>query len=191
MQRSRSPSSRALGVVCSGGCVVALLALGGCAGDRVPLPPLPPITTTAPPPPSTIAPITPPASLAAPRPLGAYARPAAGPIIGRFDGNRNKGLDIAGNAGDPVVASRDGRVVLVSHALPEYGTMVVVKHDDTFITAYAQVGKVLVKEDDLVRQGQQIAEMGSTGTDRVKLHFEIRKQGVAQDPEPYLRGELR
>ncbi|MET0542244.1 MAG: peptidoglycan DD-metalloendopeptidase family protein [Variovorax sp.] len=128
---------------------------------------------------------------AAPRPAGAYLRPASGPVLARYDRERNKGLDIAGVAGDPVLASRDGRVVLVSSALPEYGTMVVVKHDENFITAYAHVGKVLVKEDEVVRQGQQIAEMGSTGTNRVKLHFEIRKQGVAQDPEPYLSGALR
>jgi len=93
-------------------------------------------------------------------------------------------------AGEPVLAARDGRVVLVSSALAEYGTMVVVKHDETFITAYAHVGRVLVKEDEVVRQGQQIAEMGSSGANRVMLHFEIRKQGVAQDPEPYLSGEL-
>ncbi|WP_256354082.1 MULTISPECIES: M23 family metallopeptidase [unclassified Variovorax] len=150
-----------------------------------PLPPLPSSTTSAAPP----APAPPP--VVAPRPAGAYLRPAPGPILARYDRERNKGLDIAGAAGDPVLASRDGRVVLVSSALPEYGTMIVVKHDENFITAYAHVGKVLVKEDDAVRQGQQIAEMGSTGTNRVKLHFEIRKQGVAQDPEPYLNGALR
>jgi lipoprotein NlpD len=69
--------------------------------------------------------------------------------------------------------------------------MVIVKHNDTFLTAYAHNQKILVKEKDSVRQGQQIAEMGKSGTDRVKLHFEVRKQGVAVDPQPYLDGKAR
>ena len=100
-------------------------------------------------------------------------------------------MDIAGELGDPILASRDGRVVIVSNALKAYGTMIIVKHDETYITAYANIDKALVKENDVVRQGQKIAEMGKSGTDRVKLHFEIRKQGVAVDPEPYLSGKLR
>ncbi|WP_237288500.1 murein hydrolase activator EnvC family protein [Variovorax sp. PAMC 28711] len=98
---------------------------------------------------------------------------------------------MAGNPGDPVLASRDGRVVLVSSALPHYGTMVVVKHDDTFITAYAHLGKVAVNENDEVRQGQAIAEIGPGGPGRPRLHFEIRERGVAVDPEPYLNGRAR
>ena len=69
--------------------------------------------------------------------------------------------------------------------------MIIVKHDDTFLTAYAHLDRALVKEDDVVRRGQKIGEMGRTGTNRVKLHFEIRKQGVAVNPEPYLRGRVR
>ncbi|MEJ8851062.1 murein hydrolase activator EnvC family protein [Variovorax rhizosphaerae] len=186
MHHVRSPFGLSLGRFRISFCAVAVLGIAGCATERVPLPPLPPLPSPTIPAPAPM----PAPPVASPRPAGAYLRPAPGPIVGRYD-QRNKGLDIAGVAGEPVLASRDGRVVLVSSALPEYGTMVVVKHDDTFITAYAHVGKVLVKEDEVVRQGQQIAEMGSTGTNRVKLHFEIRKQGVAQDPEPYLRGELR
>ncbi|MEJ8820995.1 M23 family metallopeptidase [Variovorax humicola] len=181
MHHSRSPITSALDTLCTGFWAVALIGIAGCASDRVPLPPLPPL------PASTTGPAAP---VVAPRSTAAYIRPARGPVLARYDRDRNKGLDIAGMVGEPVLAARDGRVVLVSSALAEYGTMVVVKHDETFITAYAHVGRVLVKEDEVVRQGQQIAEMGSSGANRVMLHFEIRKQGVAQDPEPYLSGEL-
>lgn len=132
-----------------------------------------------------------PAVMPPPKPAALFGSPAAGVTIGRFDGNKSKGLDIAGQLGDPILASRDGRVVIVSSALKAYGTMIIIKHDDLYITAYAHVDKSLVKENDVVRQGQKIAEMGSSGTDRVELHFEIRKQGVAVDPEPYLSGKLR
>lgn len=146
-------------------------------------------TTPLPPPPRPSAQPVP--GVPAPQPPATFARPAVGPTIARFNGNTIKGIDIAGRAGDPVTASADGRVVIVSDALRAYGTMVIVKHNDTFLTAYAHLQQVLVKEDDVVRQGQPIAEMGSTGTDRVKLRFEIRKDGVAVDPEPYLSGRLR
>jgi len=82
-------------------------------------------------------------------------------------------------------------VVYVGGELRGYGNMVIVKHNETYLTAYAHAQHILVKEKDVVRQGQKIAEMGSSGTDRVKLHFEIRRQGTAVDPEPYLRGTLR
>ncbi len=136
-------------------------------------------------------PSTPTAKPGASRPQAAFVRPAAGATIARFDGKQNKGLDIAGKLGDPVVASADGRVVIVSSALRGYGTMIIVKHNETFLTAYAHIQRALVKENDVVRQGQPIAEMGSTGADRVKLHFELRKQGVAVDPQPYLDGRAR
>src|SRR5690606_28711589 len=106
-------------------------------------------------------------------------------------GNRNKGIDIAGALGDPVLASESGRVVFVSSRLRGYGQLLIVKHDDTFLTAYAHTHRILVKEGDQVRKGQKVAEMGSTGTNRVKLHFEIRRQGVAVNPQPYLEGRLR
>jgi lipoprotein NlpD len=130
--------------------------------------------------------VTPPA----PKPQAAFLRPASGRTLSTFDGNRNKGLDIAGNMGDPIIASADGRVVYVGGELRGYGNMVIVKHNDTFLTAYAHAQTILVKEKDVVRQGQKIAEMGNSGADRVKLHFEIRKQGVPVDPEPYLNGQL-
>lgn len=124
----------------------------------------------------------------APQAKAAFIRPAAGPTLSRFDGKRNKGLDIAGSMGDAVLASADGRVVYVGSELRGYGNMVIVKHNETYLTAYAHAQNILVKEKDVVRQGQKIAEMGMSGADRVKLHFEIRKQGVAVDPEPYLNG---
>ena len=133
---------------------------------------------------------TPPAGTAS-RPAAEFIRPAPGATLARFDGSRNKGIDIAGNLGDPVKASADGRVVYVGGDLRGYGNMVIVKHNETFLTAYAHNNVVLVKEKDVVRQGQTIAEMGKSGTDRVKLHFEIRKQGVAVNPEPYLNGRAR
>lgn len=120
-----------------------------------------------------------------------FQRPAAGPLIARFNGQTNKGIDIGGKRGDPVTASAEGRVVIVSSALRSMGTMVIVKHDDTLLTAYAHLDRALVKEDDVVRQGQKIGEMGRTGTNRVKLHFEIRRNGVAVNPEPYLSGRVR
>ncbi|MBU1357968.1 MAG: peptidoglycan DD-metalloendopeptidase family protein [Gammaproteobacteria bacterium] len=123
-----------------------------------------------------------------PTPQADFIRPASGPTIARFDGNRNKGMDIAGNLGDPVVASADGRVVYVGSELRGYGNMVIVRHNETYLTAYAHAQKILVKEKDVVRKGQTIAEMGNSGTNRVMLHFEMRKMGVAVDPEPYLSG---
>jgi lipoprotein NlpD len=124
-------------------------------------------------------------------PGASFGAPAAGPVIGRFDGNMNKGIDVGGRLGDPIRAARAGQVVLVSSALPAYGTMVILKHDNDFITAYAHISKALVAEGDQVARGQPIAEMGQSGTDRVKLRFEIRKAGVAVDPEPYLSGRMQ
>ncbi|WP_431273175.1 murein hydrolase activator EnvC family protein [Variovorax ureilyticus] len=126
----------------------------------------------------------------APAKTATFLRPASGRTISTFDGTRNKGIDIAGNMGDPIVASADGRVVYVGGELRGYGNMVIVKHNDTYLTAYAHAQTILVKENEVVRQGQKIAEIGNSGADRVKLHFEIRKQGVAVDPEPYLNGDL-
>ena len=126
-----------------------------------------------------------------PQPPAAFLRPAPGPTLARFDGNKNKGLDIAGNLGDPILAAADGRVVYAGGQLRGYGNMVIVKHDDTFLTAYAHTQTIFVKENDAVQKGQKIAEMGQSDTDRVKLHFEVRKNGTAVDPEPYLNGQLR
>lgn len=108
--------------------------------------------------------------------------PAAGPVITGFDEVRSKGLAIVGKAGDPVVAAADGRVVYAGSGLRGYGNLVIVKHNTAYLTAYAHNQTLLVKEDQVVRRGQKIAEMGSSDADRVQLHFEIRRQGKPIDP---------
>ncbi|MCG3190189.1 MAG: Murein hydrolase activator NlpD [Burkholderiaceae bacterium] len=111
-----------------------------------------------------------------------WAWPAAGPVIAGFDEAKNKGLTIGGKAGDPVYAAADGRVVYAGSGLRGYGNLVIVKHNNTYLTAYAHNKALLVKEDQVVRRGQKIAEMGSSDADRVQLHFEIRRQGRPIDP---------
>ena len=108
--------------------------------------------------------------------------PANGTVISTFDEVRSKGLAIAGKAGDPVLAAADGRVVYAGSGLRGYGNLVIVKHNNTYLTAYAHNQTLLVKEEQTVRRGQKIAEMGSTDAERVQLHFEIRKQGKPIDP---------
>jgi lipoprotein NlpD len=113
--------------------------------------------------------------------------PASGPVIANFDEARHaKGLVIAGKAGDPVLAAADGRVVYAGSGLRGYGNLVIVKHNATYLTAYAHNQTVLVKEDQVVRRGQKIAEMGSSDAERVQLHFEIRRQGKPIDPAKLL-----
>jgi len=112
--------------------------------------------------------------------------PANGAVLAGFDEVKNKGLDISGTPGEPVVAAADGRVVYVGAGLRGYGNLVILKHDNVFLTAYAHNQTLLVKEDQAVRKGQKIAEMGSSDADRVKLHFEVRKQGKPVDPIKYL-----
>ena len=108
--------------------------------------------------------------------------PAAGPVIANFDEAKTKGLSISGKTGDPVYAAADGRVVYAGSGLRGYGNLVIVKHNANYLTAYAHNQTLLVKEDQIVKRGQKIAEMGSTDADRVQLHFEIRKQGKPIDP---------
>jgi lipoprotein NlpD len=153
-------------------------------------PPLAPIVAAAAPLPSGSAPVVavpPPAPPAPAAPKDAdddlrWMWPAGGPVIATFEDGRNKGLEIAGKAGDPVLAAADGRVVYAGSGLRGYGNLVIVKHNATYLTAYAHNQTLLVKEDQSVRRGQKIAEMGSTDAERVQLHFEIRKQGKPIDP---------
>ena len=112
--------------------------------------------------------------------------PASGSLIAGFDESRNKGYDISGKAGDPVIAAADGRVVYAGAGLRGYGNLIILKHNNTYLTAYAHNQSLLVKEDQSVKKGQKIAEMGSTDADRVKLHFEVRRQGKPVDPSRYL-----
>jgi lipoprotein NlpD len=111
-----------------------------------------------------------------------WAWPAAGAVVNAFDDNKSKGLAIAGKPGDPVTAAADGRVVYAGSGLRGYGNLVIVKHNATYLTAYAHNQALLVKEDQVVRRGQKIAEMGSTDAERVQLHFEIRRLGKPIDP---------
>ena len=132
------------------------------------------------------APVTPPATAAvADEGLG-FIWPSNGSLIGGFDEAKNKGLDISGKAGDAVMASADGQVVYAGAGLRGYGNLIILKHNNTFLTAYAHNQKLLVKEDQKVRKGEKIAEMGSSDADRVKLHFEVRKQGKPVDPSKFL-----
>ncbi len=116
----------------------------------------------------------------------AWMWPASGPVTTVFDEVKSKGLAIAGKSGDPVMAAADGRVVYAGSGLRGYGNLVIVKHNATYLTAYAHNQTLLVKEDQAVRRGQKIAEMGSTDAERVQLHFEIRKLGKPIDPAKLL-----
>ena len=117
-----------------------------------------------------------------------WAWPANGQLIGLFSSNSslNKGIDIAGELGQPVVAASTGSVVYAGNGLRGYGELVIIKHSDTYVSAYGHNRRLLVREGQQVKAGQKIAEMGSSGADRVKLHFEIRRQGQPVDPLQYL-----
>lgn len=117
-----------------------------------------------------------------------WAWPTNGVLIGKFssNGSLNKGIDIAGELGQPVLAASDGSVVYAGSGLRGYGELVIIKHSDTYVSAYGHNRRLLVREGQQVKVGQTIAEMGSTGADRVKLHFEIRRQGKPVDPLQYL-----
>mgnify|MGYP001378240031 CR=1 FL=1 len=135
-----------------------------------------------------VAPTTSPASsppLAAEDDMG-WIWPGNGPVLAGFDEAKNKGLDIGGTAGEPVLASADGKVVYAGAGLRGYGNLIILKHNNVYLTAYAHNQSLLVKEDQSVKKGQKIAEMGNSDADRVKLHFEVRRQGKPVDPAKYL-----
>ena len=115
--------------------------------------------------------------------------PSSGTVIAGFEEGKTKGIDMGGSSGDPVVAAADGRVIWAAAGegtMRHYGNLIIVQHNKTYLTAYANNSTLLVKEDQRIKKGQKIAEMGSTGTDRVKLHFELRRMGIAVDPTKYL-----
>ncbi|QQC64786.1 peptidoglycan DD-metalloendopeptidase family protein [Paraburkholderia ginsengisoli] len=116
----------------------------------------------------------------------AFAWPVRGPMLGTFNDSTNKGVNIGGTAGEPVKASADGRVVYAGNGLRGYGNLIIIKHDATYLTAYAHNRALMVKEGDAVTKGQKIAEMGNSDSDRVMLHFEVRRQGKPVDPLKYL-----
>lgn len=115
-----------------------------------------------------------------------FVWPAQGAVVASFDEAKNKGVGIGGKVGDPVLAAADGRVVYAGAGLRGYGNLIILKHNNTFLTAYAHNQALLVREDQTVKQGQKIAEMGSSDADRVKLHFEVRRQGKPVDPLTFL-----
>jgi lipoprotein NlpD len=112
--------------------------------------------------------------------------PAKGKVIAGFAEPRRKGIDIDAKLGDPVIAAAAGRVTYTGAGIPGLGKLVVIKHDNGFITVYAHNRDILVKEQQAVRRGQKIAEVGNTDADRPKLHFQIRKGSAAVDPMRYL-----
>lgn len=136
-------------------------------------------------------PATPPASVAA-MPAAVeddveWGMPTRGKLIAAFSTAANrKGVDIGGTRGQPVLASAAGKVVYSGSGLRGYGKLIIIKHNDTYLSAYAHNERLLVKEGQTVRKGQQIAEMGDSDADQVKLHFEIRRIGKPVDPARYL-----
>lgn len=149
--------------------------------------PAPPAATAGAPVPAAPAIVTPPDAVRAEDGVE-WSWPASGRIIGRFGEGSNKGVDVAGRTGDPVLAAAGGRVVYAGEAMRGYGKLVIVKHDNTFLSAYAHNSKILVQERDTVKRGQRIAELGDSDTEagKPRLHFEIRRQGKPVDPMKYL-----
>jgi len=117
-----------------------------------------------------------------------FVWPAKGKVIAGFSEPRSKGIDIDGKPGDPVVAAAAGRVTYIGTGIPGLGKLVVIKHDNGFITVYAHNREILVKEQQSVARGEKIAELGATDADRPKLHFQIRKGSAPVDPMRYLPG---
>ena len=140
----------------------------------------PPATTTTPAAPAA------PAAAAGDEARLSWMWPSEGRVIATFDDGRNKGVDIAGKAGQPVVAAGSGKVMYAGSGIRGYGNLVIVKHSNSLLSAYAHNRKIVVKEGDNVTRGQQIAEMGDSDADTVKLHFEIRQQGKPVDPTRFL-----
>lgn len=116
-----------------------------------------------------------------------WEMPASGKVVAGFaESDNRKGIDIAGALGQPIFASAPGKVVYSGSGLRGYGKLVIIKHNATYLSAYAHNDKLLVKEGQMVAKGQMIAAMGSTDANRVALHFEIRKLGQPVDPAKYL-----
>ena len=135
--------------------------------------------------PSADKPPTPAPSPASPDEI-AWAWPYGGKLLAPFSESSNKGVDLAGKPGDAVLAAAAGKVVYAGTGLRGYGKLVIVKHDATFLSAYAHNSQILVKEGQAVARGQKIAEVGSTDAEQPMLHFEIRRQGKPVDPQQYL-----
>jgi lipoprotein NlpD len=186
---SPAPASPSPTAPAPGGVVTSPVATSpGVTGTSLP----PAATRTTPVVTSTPAPTPAPVASAPTAPAAggdeevSWIWPSSGAIIDRFDEVKNKGLDIGGKLGDPVLAAADGRVVYAGAGLRGYGNLIILKHNNTYLTAYAHNQVLLVKEDQTVRRGQKIAEMGQSDSDKVKLHFEVRRQGKPVDPLRFL-----
>jgi lipoprotein NlpD len=140
-------------------------------------------------------PVAPPSAVVSPTAAPAgdidWAWPAAGKLLAGFSEGgagqeANKGIDIAGRLGDPVLAAAPGKVVYVGSGLRGYGNLVIVRHNAQFLSAYAHNSRILVKEGQTVARGQKIAELGNSDADQPKLHFEVRQQGKPVDPLKFL-----
>lgn len=153
-----------------------------------------PATTTT----TVVAPVTAPTTVSTTQPtasststsspISSWRWPTDGKVIENFSGAEggNKGIDIAGSKGQAIVATADGRVVYAGNALRGYGNLIIIKHNDDYLSAYAHNDTLLVKERQEVKAGEQIATMGSSGTSSVRLHFEIRYKGKSVNPLGYL-----
>jgi len=115
-----------------------------------------------------------------------WSWPTKGKVIGRFNVGKNKGIDIAGNKGQAITASAAGKVIYAGSDLRGYGKLVIIKHNNTYLSVYAHNSKIIVKEGQKVKAGQKVAAMGDTDTNTVKLHFEIRERGKSVDPAKFL-----
>jgi lipoprotein NlpD len=168
-----APGAPVVGRIASRG--VESRALETPAPIAKPLPPVPAASTPAAPPPPVV------------NDTGSeFIWPAKGKILSKFAEPRSKGIDIDGKIGDPVLAAAAGRVTYTGNGIPGLGKLVVIRHDNGFITVYAHNRDILVKEQQNVSRGQKIAELGSSDSDRPKLHFQIRKGSAAVDPLRYL-----
>ena len=145
----------------------------------------PPVTAPAPSAPASTSPAPAPKPAPSPAPTGPVSRwqwPSDGRVTRGFSSTVHKGVDIDGQRGDPVRAAAPGQVVYAGTGIVGFGELIIVKHDDTHLSAYGHNDRLLVREGDSVAAGQQIAEKGDSGTDSVKLHFEIRREGKPVDP---------
>lgn len=112
-------------------------------------------------------------------------KPSNAPVITNFNEVTNKGIEFSGRLGDPIVAAADGKVIYSGSNLRTYGNLIILNHNNSFVTVYANNKTLLVKEGDTVKRGQKIAEMGNSESDKVKLHFELRKNSKPIDPSNY------
>lgn len=162
-------------------------AVGTGGSDAVvevnPVAPAGSVKPVEPPKPIADTPVEPPKPFAA---TAGFVWPHPGEVIQPYKAGVNKGIDLAAKVGDPVVAAQAGKVVYSGNALRGYGNLIILKHDNNLLTAYAHNKTLLVKEGEPVTKGQKIAEAGQSDSDRPKLHFEVRKQGKPVDPMEYL-----